>query len=76
MLIRLKEPCIIAGRMCVAGDVVRLPDGVMGPHRAVHSGHDLVDFGNDRTTQGARIFSDVVDVPLYDVINENEEGYR
>jgi hypothetical protein len=69
-LIHLKECCYIAGRMHMAGETVRLPDGVLGPHRAVRKSADRIDYSIDPAIDANRIPGEMVDEPMYEVIPE------
>jgi hypothetical protein len=75
MRIRLKEACQFGGRLCAAGDVVTLAEGVRGPHRAVRKTQDRIDYGTSPPIDANRILGDVVDVPLYDEVPDESEGH-
>lgn len=70
-LIRLKERCFIAGRMHMAGETVRLPEGVLGPHKAVRKFPDRIDYSIDPAIDANRIPGQMVDEPLYEVIPDD-----
>jgi hypothetical protein len=69
-LIRLKERCFLLGRRYMAGETVRLPEGMMGPHRAVRKSQDRIDYSIDPAIDANRIPGEMVDEPLYEVIPE------
>jgi hypothetical protein len=75
MRIRLKEACQFGGRLCAAGEVVTLAEGVRGPHRAVRKTQDRIDYGTSPPIDANRILGDVVDVPLYDEVHDEPEGH-
>jgi hypothetical protein len=75
MRIRLKEACQFGGRLCAAGEVVTLAEGVRGPHRAVRKTHDRIDYGTSPPIDANRILGDVVDLPLYDEVHDEPEGH-
>jgi|HubBroStandDraft_4_1064222.scaffolds.fasta_scaffold640171_2 hypothetical protein len=70
MRIRLKEACQFGGRLCAAGEIVTLPDGVKGPHRAVRKTHDRIDYSTNPPIDANRLLGDVIDVPLYDEVSD------
>jgi hypothetical protein len=69
-LIRLKERCFIFGHLHERGATVPLPAGMLGPHRATRVSADRIDYSIDPAIDANRIPGDMVDVPLYDVIEE------
>jgi hypothetical protein len=73
--IRLKETCQFGGRLCAAGEVVLLPDGVKGPHRATRKSQDRIDYRTSPPIDANRILGEIEDVPLYDVLPYEPEGH-
>ena len=71
MRIRLLTPCFINGTRHNAGDIVVLPDGVRGPHRAIHKTEDRVDY--DPANETDRLLAEVEDVPLYEEVTNEPE---
>lgn len=71
---RLKAQAFLDGALREPGYVFVLSkdkDGndMPGPHRSERKAHDKIDVAND----AARIRGEMVDVPLYDVIDESKE---
>jgi hypothetical protein len=75
MRIRLKETCQFGGRLCEAGEIVALPDGVKGPHRATRKSQDRIDYGTKPPLYANRILGEIEDVPLYDVLPQEPERH-
>lgn len=70
MRIRLKERCQFLGRLYEPGEELILPDGVRGPHRVVRKSHDRIDYSTDPPIDANRMIGEVVDEPLFDVVEE------
>lgn len=70
--IRLLTACHIGGKICEAGEIVMLADGDRGPHKAVHRSHDRIDYGTNPPVDANRILGDIIDVPLFEEIEEEE----
>jgi hypothetical protein len=73
--IRLREVCQFGGRLCAAGEVVLLPDGIKGPHRATRKSQDRIDYRTNPPIDANRILGEIEDVPLYDVLPDEPEGH-
>ncbi len=69
--IRLHETMFIGGRLYDRGEIVTLPDGAKGPHRAVRISHDKIDYSTDPAIDANREIGKLEDVPLFDVVDEN-----
>lgn len=70
MRIRLKAPFFFTGHLYQPGDVVDLPDGVRGPHRAVQLGPDRIDYDPSNGLDANHTPGQIVDEPLYDEVKE------
>lgn len=64
--IRLRARCLIDGAIHERGEIVILPAGVRGPHRAERRTADQIDYGDDPPIDANRQLGEIVDVPLYD----------
>ncbi len=71
MKIRLTEPCFFNNHLHQAGDVIDLPEGVRGPHRAVRKSHDRIDYSEDPPIDANRALGQLDDVPLYEIVKED-----
>jgi hypothetical protein len=77
MRIRLHEPTIINGHRHARGDIVEIPDGSKGPHRAMRKSADKIDYSTDPPIDANHVTGEFEDVPLYDIIpNEEEVGTK
>lgn len=66
MRLRLKTKFVYQGRVYQPGEIVDLPDGVRGPHRAVTRTPDAIDFKSRGSDHANHLISEVVDEPLYE----------
>jgi len=79
--IRLLATCQVNGAIHSAGEIVTLPDGQRGPHRTVVSSNHGAQITAHRYTgqddsDASYIQQNLVDVPLYSVIDEGIEKER
>lgn len=68
MKIRLKERCFFQGHLHQAGDVITLPDGMRGPHRAVRKGAPAIDYDPGNGLDANHTIGETVDEPLFEEI--------
>ncbi len=71
MKIRLTEPCFFNNHMHQAGEVIDLPDGMRGPHRAERRSHDRIDYQDDPPIDANRMLGRIEDVPLFESVKED-----
>lgn len=74
MRIRLKAPFFFQGHLHQPGDIVDLPDGVRGPHKTAQRTLDRIDYDPANGLDANRILGDVLDEPLFDVIEEKTDA--
>jgi len=67
--IRIKEKVFFEGKVYGPGDILTLPDGIKGPHRAISRNEDRIDYGTNPPIDANRRIGDIEDVPLYDVLD-------
>ena len=69
MRIRIQEKTEILGKWYNPGDIVEVPDGFVGPHRANRITHDRIDYSIDPAIDANRIPGKLEDVPLFDEVD-------
>jgi hypothetical protein len=79
--IRLLKRCVVDGAVRESGEIVTLPDGVVGPHRTVVSGTPGASIASARYAGEPDADADytqqhLVDEPMYVVVDENIERER
>jgi hypothetical protein len=69
MRIRLKAPCFFNNHLCEAGEIIDLPEGMEGPHRARAVSLDRIDYDPKNGLDANRILGEIAMEPLFDVID-------
>lgn len=70
MRIRLKAPFYFRGHLHQPGDVVDLPEGAAGPHRAVQVSVDRISYDPANGLDANRILGEIREEPLFDIVEE------
>lgn len=68
---RLHEAAFINNHHYQRGDIIELPDGVKGPHRAMRVNQDKIDYGTNPPIDANREVGALEDRPLYDLVDED-----